>query len=80
MIRIVFLTLYFFSILNASDNLEEYRKNGIETLIKTWDTQLESQQYWKEKLSNLDTTFGYLENNKDIFFCDKNKSTLSHYK
>ncbi len=78
MIHYLFLLLITIS-LNALDDFEEYRKNGIEQILTKWDAKLESRNYWNTLLSDKDLQFGYFENSPEILFCDKNNSTLSHY-
>jgi murein L,D-transpeptidase YafK len=79
--RIVFFTFIYVTTLfaNNTDFLTTYRTEGIKNIAKMFDKELAHENYWKDYLKNIDTSFGYYESNKDILACDKSKFTLSLY-
>ena len=62
-----------------SDILTQYRIKGLQNIEKQMDMELADKEYWNNYLTNIDTTFGYLESYTNILACDKSKSTLSLY-
>ncbi len=76
----VLITLLLTYSLNAKDYVELYEKKGIKEVEKHLDKELAKEAYWKSKLENKITKFGYLETNKSIIFVNKVEKSLQLYK
>jgi len=77
--KLLFLTLFSFS-LYANSILTNYRENGVQDIEKQMDLELGNIQYWENYLTNIDTSFGYIESYSAILTCNKETSSLSLYK
>jgi len=71
----LFLSLHIY----ASDILTSYRIYGTVDIEKQLDLELSKEEYWKTQVSQIDTTFGYVESYQNILTCDKSQSILHLY-
>lgn len=56
-----------------------YQKEGSYVIEKKFDQVLSTQEYWKERLKDINTSFGYFENIKYLLACNKSDSSLKLY-
>jgi len=84
--RYIFLGLLATSTLFGAQNsindysiLTQYKDGKIGDLRYFLDQKLANKDFWHNYLQDKNTTFGYLQNNPNILFCDKSQSTLSLY-
>ena len=78
----VILILFFFNFLLAFDFtklVDIYRKEGLYKLEKKFDLLLTKEEFWREKLKDYNTSFGWYENPIYILLAKKNNKTLTLY-
>lgn len=75
--RLLFLfSLLFSTNILASNLLDVYRLEGIESVEKHLEKELSKKDYWEETLKNYDTKFGYFENKKYVLYSNKKAKKL----
>ncbi len=68
------------SLLFADESfIDLYQKKGIKAIEKNFDKILTQEQYWTDKLQNIDTKFGYFEDIHYILACNKSEKSLKLY-
>ena len=73
--KIILILLFVFL---YSDNLYDiYRYEGIDKVQQIIEKSIQSPSFWLKRLKNIDVSFGYFEDKKNILFCDKLDRTLS---
>jgi murein L,D-transpeptidase YafK len=65
--------------LYSSTAVDRYRDGGMGAVEKYINEQLQSKNYWYEKLSNFDVRFGYYENLDLLIIANKQAKTLAVY-
>jgi murein L,D-transpeptidase YafK len=75
-LRIVLLSNLIF----GHDLIDFYRENGIQNIEVEAKRLLQSKDYWKNRIKNIDTAFGYYEDLKEIILVDKNHKNLNLYR
>jgi len=63
-----------------ADLIDIYRHQGINPVIKVFETDLTSKQFWLNRLKNRDLKFGYFEIPRFILLCNKTTRQLWVYK
>ena len=63
-----------------ADLIDIYRYQGIEPVIKSFESNLTSEQFWLNRLKNRDLKFGYFEIPRFILLCNKTTRQLWVYK
>jgi len=75
-----FLFLFFALGLYANENLIDlYQKQGVASIEKKFDQILATKAYWKTRLKDINTSFGYFESIDYLLACDKSKQSLKLY-
>ena len=64
----------------ATDLIDIYRYQGINPIIKSFENNLTSKQFWLNRLKNRDLKFGYFEIPRFILLCNKTTRQLWVYK
>jgi len=77
--KVFFLLLICLSLYSSQSLVDIYQKAGSEAIEKYFDQELSSQQYWEERLKDINTSFGYFENIKYLLACNKSDSSLKLY-
>lgn len=75
----VFIFLLSLTTFAQANILTQYRLYGINGIQRQMDSELTHREYWDDYLSDIDTTFGYIESYTNVLVCDKSKSQLSLY-
>ena len=75
------LLFLFLSLTLSADQhlLDIYQKQGSFALEKIFDEELSTQQYWRNKLKDANTSFGYFETINYLLACNKNDASLKLY-
>ncbi len=76
----IILTLFLTLSLYGEDFALLYQSKGINAVIDALDIKLTQKEYWEEKLSKLDTRYGYFEGKDAFLTCNKNDSSLQYFK
>jgi len=63
-----------------ADLIDIYRYQGIEPVIKSFESNLTSEKFWLNRLKNRDLKFGYFEIPRFILLCNKTTRQLWVYK
>jgi len=63
-----------------ADLIDTYRHEGINPIIKSFESNLTSKDFWLKRLQNRDLKFGYFEIPRFILLCNKTKKQLWVYK
>ena len=56
--------------------IDTYRFEGIKPTIQEIEKTIQSKDYWLKRISSLDVTYGYYENDSFILLCNKTSKTL----
>jgi len=72
-----YLLLFISLFLYASDLVDVYRYEGSDAVVKEAEKLITDKNYWLNRLSNQDVTWGYYESKKDILVCIKSKKKLN---
>ena len=59
--------------------MDTYQKEGSPAIERIFDNELTLHSYWKARLENVDTRFGYFEDVKYLLACNKGDTTLKLY-
>jgi len=76
----IFLILFISISMYANTAVDIYRQSGIDAVESYIKEQLQSKNYWDEKLKNLDLRFGYYENLNSLLITNKKAKELTIYK
>ena len=57
---------------NTAEVMETYRTQGLDAAEALLDEKLGEAAYWRERLADINTTYGFYETPKDVMVCDKN--------
>jgi len=74
------ILLFISLIIYAQDVVSLYQSKGVDAVINALDIEITKESYWDKKLKNIDTKYGYIQNRYSILTCNKNNSSLDHYK
>ncbi|NOX15286.1 MAG: L,D-transpeptidase family protein [Epsilonproteobacteria bacterium] len=76
----IFLCLVISMSLFASSIIQMYRDDGIKSVERYLNKQLQSKTYWKKYLRDKDVKFGYYENLSSLLVIDKASKEMDIYK
>jgi len=80
MAKILLFIIFSFITLTANENyVEIYRNSGIEKVKNIFDNLLESEKYWKNYLSDYNTSYGYYDNDRYLILCSKADKNMDVY-
>jgi len=81
MTKIIIMFFITLSIMNAGtvDIVELYRTQGISSVEKAIEKQLQNKEYWDSNLRYKDTTNGYYESIRYVMICQKNLKDIILY-
>jgi murein L,D-transpeptidase YafK len=77
-IRLLFLFIVAVS-LYSKDLYDVYRYEGCKNVKKILENSIQTPSFWLNRLKNIDVSFVYFEDKKNILFCNKLQRTLSVY-
>ena len=77
--RFLLFFLISFSLYGSQSLLDLYQKDGSVAIEKIFDAQLSTKEYWKDKLKDVNTSFGYFESIHYLLACDKSDASLKLY-
>ena len=73
-ILLISLTIY------AEDFASLYQEKGAKAVIDALDIELTKESYWSEKLKDIDTRYGYMQNKNSFLTCNKKDSALHYFR
>jgi murein L,D-transpeptidase YafK len=71
-----YLIILLFSLTLFADVFDTYRYNGIDKTVQLLEKNLQSKEFWLERIKNKDVKYGYFEKPTFILFCNKLDKSL----
>ena len=75
----IFFIIFNMAFATSIDIVELYRTQGIKSVEKAIEQQLQNKEYWDENLKHKDTTNGYYESIRYVVICQKELKDIILY-